>query len=164
MGLKTCEFIEACFSSMLIPLEINNTLVALIHKNNDPETIKMFCPVSLYNVIYKSITKILVTKLWPFLDKLINFILGWSTNDNIVMTQEILHTLQSKKSKKEGMIFKIDLKKAYNKISLSFLKDTLHYFNFNDSWIDLIMSCVSQVRTSILWNGEPRWEPRIGWL
>lgn len=53
------------------------------------------------------------------------------------------------------MIFKIDLEKAYDKISWKFLKDTLQYFNFSDLWIDLIMNCVSNVSTSIIWNGEP---------
>lgn len=53
------------------------------------------------------------------------------------------------------MVFKIDLEKAYDKISWRFLEDTLCYFKFNDSWIELIMSCVSSVSTAILWNGEP---------
>lgn len=33
--------------------------------------------------------------------------------------------------------------------------DTLTYFQFNASWIALIMNCVSSVKSSILWNGEP---------
>lgn len=53
------------------------------------------------------------------------------------------------------MIFKIDLEKAYDKITWKFLKDTSQYFNFSDLWIDLIMNCLSNVSTSIIWNGEP---------
>lgn len=53
------------------------------------------------------------------------------------------------------MAFKIDLEKAYDKISWGFRRDTLHFFNFNASWIDLIMSCVTNFSTAILWNGEP---------
>lgn len=53
------------------------------------------------------------------------------------------------------MIFKIDLEKAYDKISWDFLKDTLIYFNFDSTWIKLIMNCVSNASTAILWNGEP---------
>lgn len=47
------------------------------------------------------------------------------------------------------MIFKIDLEKAYNKVSWNFLFDTL-----DSSWIALIMSCVTNVKTAILGNGE----------
>lgn len=51
--------------------------------------------------------------------------------DNIIITQEVLHTLRSKKGGKGGLIFKIDLEKAYDKVSWKFLFDTLIYFNFN---------------------------------
>lgn len=39
-------------------------------------------------------------------------------------------------------------------VSWKFLHDTLIFFNLNASWVNLIMSCVSNVKTSILWNGE----------
>lgn len=58
------------------------------------------------------------------------------------------------KGKKGGIILKIDLEKAYDKISWKFLLDTLIFFNLNPSWTALIMDCVSSVSTSILWNGE----------
>lgn len=57
--------------------------------------------------------------------------------------------------KKEGMIFKIDLDKAYDKVSWKFLFDTLNYFNFNASWTSLIMSCVLSVKTSIVGMESP---------
>lgn len=123
----------------------------MIPKNDNPDNIKLFTPI---------ITKILVARIRPLLAKIIspfqsNFIPGRSTNDNIIITQEVLHTLRGKKGKKGGLIFKIDLKKAYDKVSWKFLFDTLTYFQFNASWIALIMNCVSSVKSSILWNGEP---------
>lgn len=52
------------------------------------------------------------------------------------------------------MMLKINLEKAYDKISWDFLEDTLKFFNFNPKWINLILSYVTSVSTSILWNGE----------
>lgn len=52
------------------------------------------------------------------------------------------------------MILKINLEKAYDKFSWDFLEDTLNFFNFSPSWLNLIMSCVTSVSTSILWNGN----------
>lgn len=160
VGPKVCHFIKECFLSNSVPAGINETLIALIPKTDNPDNIKLFRPISLCNVIYKAITKILVTRIRPFLTKIISpfqssFIPGRSTNDNILVTQEILHTLRTRKGHKGGFIFKIDLEKAYDKISWSFLKDTLLYFNFDPNWINLIMSCVTTSTTAILWNGEP---------
>lgn len=102
---------------------------------------------------------VIVAIIRPFLSKIIgplqsSFIPGRSTNDNIIITQELLHTLRSKKGKKGGILMKIDLEKAYDKISWKFLLDTLIFFNFNPAWTALIMSCVTSVNSSIIWNGE----------
>lgn len=50
------------------------------------------------------------------------------------------------------MAIKIDLEKAYDKLELSFIRDTLRRVNLPESLTDLIMSCASTVSTSILFN------------
>lgn len=48
----------------------------------------------------------------------------------------------------------MDLEKAYDRISWSFLKQTLEFFQFPAGWIKLIMNCVSSTQFSVLINGE----------
>lgn len=50
-------------------------------------------------------------------------------------------------------MIKIDLEKAFDRINWSFILSTLAFFNFPQSWIDLISSCLSSVNHSILLNG-----------
>ena len=52
------------------------------------------------------------------------------------------------------MALKIDLEKAYDKLEWSFIRDMLIRVNLPMDIIDLIMSCVSTVSKSILFNGE----------
>ena len=52
------------------------------------------------------------------------------------------------------MTLKIDLEKVYDKLEWSFIRDILFRANFLADLIDIIMSCVSMVSTSILFNGE----------
>ena len=52
------------------------------------------------------------------------------------------------------MALKIDLEKTYNKLEWSFIRDILFRANFPADIIDIIMSCVSTVSTSILFNSE----------
>lgn len=63
--------------------------------------------------------------------------------DNIVICQEIIHTLQKRKGRKVGMIMKIDLEKAYDKIEWTFVADTLSEVGIPRQMIQLIMSCIS---------------------
>ncbi|XP_028104122.1 uncharacterized protein LOC114303175 [Camellia sinensis] len=156
---SVCEFVKSCFHNKTVPPEVNETLIVLVPKVDSPETITQFRPIRLCDVTYKIITKIIVGRIRPLLDTIVSpnqssFIPGKNTTDNIIITQEILHTLRHKKGKSGGMIFKIDLEKAYDRLSWTFIKDTLLDFKLNGTWVYLIMSCVTNKHSSILWNGE----------
>jgi len=58
------------------------------------------------------------------------------------------------KGKKANLILKIDLEKASDKIEWSFIRETLIYFRFPRNIINLIMSCVTTSKISILINGN----------
>ena len=51
------------------------------------------------------------------------------------------------------MALKIDLEKACDKLEWSFIKGMLSRFNFPENLSELIMSCISSVSTSLLFNG-----------
>lgn len=138
---------------------MNRTLIALIPKIQGPETLRNYRLISLCNTMYMVVTKIIVARLWPFLDKLISpmqttFVLGRKGIDNMIIAQEIIHSLGKKSGKMGYMALKIDLKKAYDKLEWNFIKDMLIRANLPNDIIDVIMSCVSSVSTSILFNGE----------
>ena len=52
------------------------------------------------------------------------------------------------------MALKIDLEKAYDKLEWSFIREVLIRANFPADLIEIIMSCISTISTSILFNGE----------
>ena len=51
------------------------------------------------------------------------------------------------------MAIKIDLEKAYDKIEWSFIREMLLSLNFPSNLVELIMSCLSSVSSSLLFNG-----------
>lgn len=59
-----------------------------------------------------------------------NFILEGDIADNIIVAQEVVHSLKNFKGTKKGMILKIDLEKAYDRISWDFLRHTLLLASF----------------------------------
>ncbi|XP_028109540.1 uncharacterized protein LOC114308198 [Camellia sinensis] len=122
VGPLVCKFIQTCFVNQYIPENFKDTLITLIPKVNNPESINHFRPISLCNVLYKTLTKVLVSRLRPLLSSNVgpfqsNFIHGRTTCDNIIIAQEIVHTLRGKKGKTGDLILKIDLEKAYDNVS-----------------------------------------------
>lgn len=142
-----------------LPEGINDTLVALIPKVPNPERVSEFRPISLCNVNYKIITKAMTTRIKEVMRSLVgqeqsSFVRERQITDNIIIYQEVMHGFHKKKGKKGMMAIKIDLEKAYDRLSWNFLKDTLQKAGFNDAWVRGTMTCVSTSRLSILWNGE----------
>ncbi|XP_043710133.1 uncharacterized protein LOC122659040 [Telopea speciosissima] len=63
-----------------------------------------------------------------------------------------------KKGKKKFLAIKIDLKKAYDRLEWSFVKEILLRLGFNSQWVSLIMICVSSVSFNVLVNGAEHGE------
>lgn len=72
VGNDVIKAIASFFILGLMPKEVNCSLIVLIPKISNPTTVNHFKPISLCNVVYKIISKLLVEKLRPLLDKIIS--------------------------------------------------------------------------------------------
>jgi hypothetical protein len=59
------------FETARMPPDVNDTAIVLIPKIEKPELLKDYRPISLYNVIYKIVSKCLVNQLRPLLENII---------------------------------------------------------------------------------------------
>ena len=131
----------------------------LIPKIQGLETLGNYRPISLCNTIYKIVTKIIVARLRPHLEKLVSplqpaFVPGRKGIDNAIIVQELIHSISRKKGVVGYMAIKIDLEKAYDKLEWSFIRERLMEINLPHELVDLIMSCVYSVSSSVLFNGS----------
>ncbi|PKI31225.1 hypothetical protein CRG98_048386 [Punica granatum] len=102
--------------------EVNGTLLVLTPKTPNPESIHNFWPISLCNVSCKLITKIIANRLQPFMSSLISpnqssFVLRRHILDNIVIAQELIYSMHRMKKGTGFMTIKVDLEKAYDRLS-----------------------------------------------
>jgi hypothetical protein len=57
--------------------------------------------------------------------------------------------------KKGYMIVKLDMSKAYDQVEWPFLEAMMRGLGFAESWISMILRCVTSVTYSVLVNGVP---------
>ena len=159
VGPSFCKFIADIFISGKIPKKVNTTLLVLIPKVEHPTSLKMFRPISLCTIAYKTMTKIIANRLQALLPDIIgphqtSFVHGRHIIDNIVVAQEVVHSMRRKTGKRGLMAIKVDLEKAYDRLNWSFIFETLQLAGIPIQLSRLIMECVTTVTMSILWNGE----------
>lgn len=159
VGQSVVQFVLKIFETGALKSGLNDALVVLIPKIAKPDRMAQFRPISLCNVLFKTITKTLVMRLKKIMPKLIgpaqaSFIPGRLSTDNIVVVQEAVHSMRRKQGNKGWVLLKLDLEKAYDRIRWDFLEDTLHAAGLPEIWIGWIMKCVMNPEMSLLWNGE----------
>ena len=82
--------VKNIFSFQQVPKYLNQTLIALIPKQNGPKTVSQYRHISLCNTVYNIVTKILVQRLRPLLPSLISpiqvaFLVGRRGTDNVII-------------------------------------------------------------------------------
>lgn len=83
-----------------------------------------------------------------------SFVPGRHSSDNIIIAQEVIHSMRIKKGNKGIMAIKIDLEKAYDRLNWGFLIQCLRDLNFPEKITDIISNCISTPSMQLLWNGE----------
>eukprot|EP01018_Ginkgo_biloba_P023451 Gb_23997 [translate_table: standard] len=137
---------------------LNATFIAPIPKEKGPSTFDRFRPISLCDVCYKIITKLMANRLERILPKLIfeeqgRFVKGKQIVDNVVLAQEALHSAKIKKLKM--MLIKLDMAKAYDRLDRNFLLKVVERFGFCKEWRQWGEGCISNPSFSVLVNGSP---------
>lgn len=135
----------------------NSTFIALIPQIDDPQSFNDFSHISLFNCIYKIISKIIANRLNPILSKHISpkqfsFLEHRHIHEAIGTTQEALHSIKTKKFK--GMVLKIDLATEFDQTSWLYIRMLLTHLGFPLPFIQWIMCCITNVSYSVLINGS----------
>lgn len=148
------------FQTRILPKELNHTHIVLLPKKQTPVVMGDFRPISLYNVLYKVISKVVANRLHsvlPFVipDMQSAFLPSRMITDNVIISYEIMHYLKRKYRGKGGfMAVKIDMSKAYDRLEWGYLRALLLHLGFDEKWVKLIMTCVESVTYSIMYQNK----------
>ncbi|GAU31728.1 hypothetical protein TSUD_215290 [Trifolium subterraneum] len=159
VGIKLNEFVRQVWQQPDSISNINNTDICLIPKVDKPEFVSQFRPISLCNVSYKVLTKVIVNRLKPLIPNIISpyqtgFIPTRSIHENIVVAQEMVHSMSKMRGRNGYVAVKVDLAKAYDRIRWSFISAVLEEVNIPAGLRTIIMHCITSVKTNVMWHGN----------
>jgi len=125
-----------------LPLSrLNFGNIILLPKKENARVVQQYRPICLLNVSFKIFTKVATIRLSSIAQKLIGptqmaFLPGRNIMEGAVILHETLHELHTKKI--DGVIFKIDFEKAYDKVNWNFLQQTLRMKGFSPKWCNWV--------------------------
>jgi hypothetical protein len=150
--------VEESHSSEKFLPALNGTFLTLIPKEERVTNLRNFIPIDICNVIYKIISKVIALRIKPILPFIISkeqsgYVEGRQIMDSFILVHEIIHSL--KITHTPGMLLKLDLSKAFDKLGWKYMKVLLSAFSFDRDWVSWIMNLISLTFFPILINGVP---------
>jgi len=153
--LKLCK---KCFDDDSLPMLFRTANIKLIPKKGDSSKISNWRPISLLNCFYKIISRVFTLRLKTVMDKMTPICQkGYSSNRycqevliNVIEGIEKCNSLGRK-----GGLISLDIKKAFDSLSHSYLKSVYQFYNFGpklQKWLTLL--CTNRKACIILDNIE----------
>jgi hypothetical protein len=145
------SLLDGFFKGVMDVKRINYGIITLLPKVKEAEKIQQFRPICLLNCLFKWFTKCLTIRLEPVANRIINearttFIKGRNIMTSILALHEV------KRSKKIGVVFKIDFEKAYDKVHWDFLIQCLVKCGFSETWCAWIRKVMEQGTVAVKMN------------
>jgi len=158
LGFELLSAVDSTRVSRFIPPSLNTTFLALIPKLDKPRTFVDYRPISLCNLLYKLIAKVIAVKIKPFLDSSISqeqfgFLKNRQISEPIGIVQDIFHSVKTKNLC--AFILKLDLIKAFDRVNWTFIHLILIQIGVPLLTVNWIMGCLTYANFVVLINGTP---------
>lgn len=137
---------------------LNRAYITLIPKRQNASEVDDFRPISLVHSFSKLFSKIMANRLRAKLPELVSpnqsaFVRSRSLHDNFMLVRQVARRINQRKQ--PGVLLKLDITRAFDSVSWSFLLEVLRHLGFGVlflKWVDALLYTANMV---IMVNGEP---------
>ena len=146
------------FHSGTLSISQKRGIISLIpKKDKDTSLLENLRPISLLNVDYKILTKVIAKRLEKLLPKIINpdqtgYVKGRYIGENVRLIQDIM--FYTKRMNSPGIAIFLDFRKAFDSIEWEYLKAALKAFNFGPNLLNWIDVLYNEASSCVINNGH----------
>lgn len=158
IGPDICEVINSSFEKEELSASQKCSLFTLLFKNRgDREELANWRPISLLNVDYKIVSKILATRLRTVLDKIINIdqtcsVAGRTILDNAHLLRNIQSYVDQKNMR--AAFVSLDQQKAFDRVNWGYLQQVLETFGFGPNFRKWVKILYTDIQSAVICNGH----------
>lgn len=158
IGYDICDMTKAFFNGQELPRFIAHMNLVLLPKKKEMHTFGDMRPISLSNFVNKVFSRVIHEILVDLLPKLISdeqagFVNVRSIVENVLLTQEIITDIRLRTKEGPNVVIKLNMMKAYDRLSCLFLTKVLRKMSFCERFIGLVFGIVSKNWYFVLING-----------
>jgi hypothetical protein len=135
---------------------LNRALITLIPKKPEAIETKDYRPISLVHSFAKLFSKIVANRLRTRLGEIVSmnqsaFIKHRSLHDNFVLVRQVVRKINTRRQ--TGVLLKLDIARAFDSISWSFLFEVLRRMGFGERFLKWIALLLYTANTRVMVNG-----------
>jgi len=159
VGADATQAMGDFWAGIPLPKSLTISLIILIPKGKSPNNFGDFRPISLCTFASKIISKVMAIRLADLLPNIISgnqsgFVKGRCITDNILLASEMVHDI-NRKVRGGNLILKLDMMKAFDRVSHAYLLTLLRTLDFSSHFLYLIHNLLRNNWLSVLLNGQP---------
>lgn len=150
--------IREAFRSAYVPVEWLPSYITLIPKTEEAVQSKDYRPITVGNITYRLLMKIVARRLQIHMKEIISteqtaFLKGRHISDNTILAREIIHSFQTRTYGDQSFMLKADVNKAFDTVQWHFVYAAMKAVNMPQQLISLVKNCLEASRVTILING-----------
>lgn len=157
LSIPMFDCLNEVFRRGFLSEEQKRGIITLIpKKSKDRRYMSNWRPITLLNVDYKILTKVLAKRLMGVISSLIHpdqvgFLRGRFIGVNIRNINDVVEFLQNEMD--EGMVVSLDYAKAFDSVDKGYLLKVLQSYNFGEGFIRWVNILYTGVQSCVLNNG-----------
>ena len=157
-GDVLCKIINLAYEAGELSETQKLSYITLICKDETrSDEMKCYRPISLLNIDYKIISKIITIRLGKVLPKIIGIdqtcsVKGRSIFDNLHLIRNVVDYVDQKNL--AASFICLDQEKAFDRVSRSYMFDALTAFGFNNNFIKWIKLLYNDISSSVIVNNH----------
>ena len=151
------KVLNAVYDEGILSRSMRSGVISLIFKKKgDRRGIKNYRPISLLQVDYKILAKVMANRFKQVLCKIVSkcqscCIPGRDIADTIANIRDVLDLIESEEL--EGYLLKMDQEKAFDKVGHTYLREVLKKYGFGDRFVNWVGIFYTDIQSSVKSNG-----------